>query len=36
MQYFEIVEKIRNHEKLSTKDINGFQLIMLLQDKENI
>lgn len=34
MQYFEIVEKIRNHEKLSAKDINGFQLIMLLQDKE--
>ena len=34
MQYFEIVEKLRNHEILSSKDVTGFQLIMLLQDKE--
>lgn len=34
MQYFEIVEKVRNHEHLTSKDITGFQLIMLLQDKE--
>ena len=34
MQYSEIVKKIRNHENLSSKDITGFQLIMLLQDKE--
>ena len=34
MRYSEIVEKVRNHENLSSKDITGFQLIMLLQDKE--
>lgn len=34
MQYSEIVEKVRHHEHLSSKDITGFQLIMLLQDKE--
>jgi len=34
MLYSEIVEKVRKHEKVPTKDINGFQLIMLLQDKE--
>lgn len=32
--YSEIVEKIRNHESLASKDVTGFQLIMLLQDKE--
>ena len=34
MQYSEIVEKIRNHESLFSEDITGFQLIMLLQDRE--
>ena len=34
MQYSEIVEKLRNHKILSSKDITGFQLIMLLQDNE--
>ena len=34
MQYFEIVEKLRNHEHLSTKEVSGFQLLMLIQDKE--
>ena len=34
MQYSEIVEKIRNHERVSTKEVNGFQLLMLIQDKE--
>lgn len=34
MQYSEIVEKIRNHECLSMKDISGFQLLMLIQDNE--
>jgi len=34
MLYSEIVEKVRKHEDLSSKDITGFQLIMLLQDKE--
>jgi hypothetical protein len=34
MQYFEIVEKLRNHERVPTKEISGFQLLMLLQDKE--
>jgi len=34
MQYSEIVEKVRNNEGLASKDITGFQLIRLLQDKE--
>jgi len=34
MMYNEIVEKVRKNEHLSSKDITGFQLIMLLQDKE--
>ena len=34
MMYNEIVEKVRKSEHLSSKDITGFQLIMLLQDKE--
>ena len=34
MKYSEIVEKVRNHEYLSITDITGFQLIMLLRDKE--
>lgn len=34
MKYSEIVEKVRNHEDLSITDVNGFQLIMLLRDKE--
>lgn len=34
MQYSEIVEKVRKHERVFSKDITGFQLIMLLQDKE--
>ena len=34
MKYSEIVEKVRNHEGLSITNITGFQLIMLLRDKE--
>jgi hypothetical protein len=34
MQYYALVEKLRNHENLVSKDVTGFQLIMLLQDKE--
>lgn len=34
MQYSEIVEKVRHHKNLSSKDITGFQLIMLFQDRE--
>lgn len=34
MKYSEIVEKVRNHEGLSMTDVTGFQLIMLLRDKE--
>ena len=34
MQYFEIVEKIRNHEHFPITEISGFQLLMLIQDKE--
>lgn len=34
MKYSEIVEKVRNHEGLSITDVTGFQLLMLIQDKE--
>ena len=32
--YSEIVKRLRNHERLSINEMNGFQLLMLLQDKE--
>lgn len=34
MLYSEIVEKVRHCERLSMKDISGFQLLMLLKDRE--
>ena len=34
MQYSEIVEKVRKNENLASKDVTGFQLLMLIQDKE--
>lgn len=34
MKYSEIVEKIHKHEGLSITDVTGFQLIILLQNKE--
>jgi len=34
MKYSEVVEKIRNHENLFSKDVTGFQLLMLIQDCE--
>lgn len=34
MKYSEIVEKVRNHEGLSITDVTGFQLLMLIRDKE--
>lgn len=34
MLYSEVVEKIRNNEKLMGSEISGKQLMMLLQDKE--
>lgn len=34
MKYSEIVEKVHKHEYLSTKEVSGFQLLMLIQDRE--
>lgn len=34
MQYSEIVEKVRKHERLPITEVSGFQLLMLIQDKE--
>ena len=34
MQYYEIVEKVRNNERLPITEVSGFQLIMLMQDRE--
>lgn len=34
MQYSEIVKKIRTYGCLPINDVNGFQLIMLIQDHE--
>lgn len=34
MKYSEIVKKVRNHEDLSITDVTGFQLIMLIRDRE--
>lgn len=34
MKYSEIVEKVRNHGCLSMTDVTGFQLLMLIRDKE--
>ena len=34
MKYSEVVEKVRNHEGLSMTDITGFQLLMLIRDRE--
>lgn len=34
MKYSEIVEKMHNKKSIPAQDITGFQLIMLLRDKE--
>lgn len=34
MQYSEIIEKVRNHESFPVTELSGFQLLMLIRDKE--
>ena len=34
MNYSDIVNKLRNNERISCSEVNGIQLIMLLQDGE--
>ena len=34
MNYSDIVNKLRNNEEINCSEVNGIQLIMLLQDRE--